>query len=223
MRYTFRSSVFGRLSSKDDFAPFLPIDVSCFSNCRSLGLRCLPLNVFCGLAKLRGQLETLSVTHCRNLTLDDVLAKCFADQASPERWTKLKKLSLSHNKISELGDSSLLSRLAPVLEHIDLGYNKLSEINGLDSLPKLTHLILGYNNLLGLPLLYPEARPVTLSMPHNGLEVLTGLEMMTSLIELDLSWNLLMHHDVLAPISLLPKLKLLNLQGNPMAVRHDHR
>ena len=125
--------------------------------------------------------------------------------------------------MSELGESSLLSRLAPDLERLDFAYNKLNEINGLDSLPKLTHLILGYNNLAGLPLLYSEARPVTLSMPHNGLEVLTGLETMTSLVELDLSWNMLMHHDVLAPISLLPKLKLLNLQGNPMAVRLDHR
>lgn len=126
--------------------------------------------------------------------------------------------------MSELGaDPSLLSKLAPDLERVDFGYNKLNEINGLDSLPRLTHLSLGYNNLAGLPLLYSEARPLTLSMPHNGLEVLTGLERMTSLLELDLSWNMLMHHDVLAPISLLTKLNLLNLQGNPMAVRHDHR
>ena len=71
--------------------------------------------------------------------------------------------------------------------------------------------------------LYSKARPLTLAMPHNGLEVLTGLETMTSLVEVDLSWNMLMHHDVLAPISLLPKLKLLDLQGNPLAVRANHR
>ena len=214
---------FDRLASKDAFAPFLPIDVSCFSNCRSLGLRCLPLNVLCGVAKLRGQIESLSVTHCRNVTLDGVLAKCLADQADSGGWTRLKKLSLGHNKISELGDSSVLSRLAPDLERVDFGYNELREIAGLDSLPKLTHVILGHNALSGLPLLYSEARPLTLSMPHNCLEVLTGLETMTSLVQIDLSWNLLMHHDVLAPISLLPKLKVLNLQGNPMSVRRDHR
>ena len=117
----------------------------------------------------------------------------------------------------------MLSRLAPDLERVDFGYNELREIAGLDSLPKLTHVILGHNALSGLPLLYSEARPLTLSMPHNCLEVLTGLETMTSLVQIDLSWNLLMHHDVLAPISLLPKLKVLNLQGNPMSVRRDHR
>ena len=51
--------------------------------------------------------------------------------------------------MSELGDASLLSRLAPDLERVDLGYNKLSEVDGLYSLPKLTHIVLGYNNITG--------------------------------------------------------------------------
>ena len=51
--------------------------------------------------------------------------------------------------MSELGDASLLSRLAPDLERVDFGYNKLSEVDGLYSLPKLTHIVLGYNNITG--------------------------------------------------------------------------
>jgi hypothetical protein len=123
----------------------------------------------------------------------------------------------------DLGDHSLFARLTPSLERVDLGFNQLTEVDGLNGLPNLTHISLGFNRLTALPLLYAEAKPTSLHYPHNGLENLSGLETMTSLTEVDFSWNMLMHHDALAPISLLTKLLVLNLQGNPFTAKFDHR
>ncbi len=212
---------------------FLPVDVSCMRSCRQLSVRCVPADLFRGLSALRDGLESLTICHCRNISLRSVLAECLADgidgdvgaAAGGAPWKCLRRLSLSHNKMRETGggEDGLFARLSPSLERVDLSFNQLTEVDGLDGLHRLTHLSLGFNRLRALPLLNSEARLVSLHFAHNAVETLSGLETMTSLAELDLSWNVLMHHDALAPLSLLPKLARLNLKGNPITARIDHR
>lgn len=93
--HTYLVEITCRLSSRDAFAPFLPIDISIMSGCRHLSLRCLPLPLFCGLVSLRDRLESLSVSYCRNVRIEDVLAQCLADNVEDAQpWNQLKRLSL---------------------------------------------------------------------------------------------------------------------------------
>jgi len=85
-------------------------------------------------------------------TLD--LSQCDL-RSLPPNWNLpfLKRLDLSHNRLVDFPDESVL-RGMPELQHLDLYGNKVSEITLPEDckvLVKLDHLNMGYNNLQALP------------------------------------------------------------------------
>ena len=175
---------------------------------------------------LRDQLQKLNLSHCASshCFLEHALLSCLSDNTPPDRqgiWSSLARLVWTRNGL-KFFDPSTLS-LTPGMERIDLSYNHLSEADGLESLQRLTHVALSYNRLKSLPPFSSECRIHSLYVSNNHLRNLAGLEALTSLVEVDLSCNLLLHHDDLAPISALPLLQRLDTRGNPFTVDRQHR
>ena len=101
-------------------------------------------------------------------------------------------------------------QLTPSLQVLDCSHNQVSDVVGLYELPSLVNLNLSYNLLTSVPDLQPSCCLVLtrLSLAYNKLETLVGMERLSALSHLDLTANCLMHHDVLAPLSALPKLQV---------------
>ena len=199
-----------------------PLDVSLLSSCHALHLHRLPLESILGLPSLSGQLGSLHIQHCRRVRLGRVLLHCLSDQVIEcETWPQLTVLSVTHTDLRVI-DYDVFSSV-PHLRRLDLSFNKLSSCPGLDGLPRLNRLALNFNSLTSVPTLCPSASLHTLLLRHNKLETLAGIEHLRSLVELDVAWNLLLHHDSLAPISLLYKLHSLHTEGNPFTAHREHR
>nr|XP_035940927.1 leucine-rich repeat-containing protein 43 isoform X1 [Halichoerus grypus] len=116
------------------------------------------------------------------------------------KFQKLEELVLSANQIKEIDAINL----PPTLKVLELYGNKISSLECLCASPppSLQHLGLGQNKLLG-PL---ESLYVTADHWPN-------------LISLDLSFNDLTDlQGMIASLSTLPHLRLLGLQGNPLAL-----
>ncbi|KAI5761682.1 LRRC43 [Gulo gulo luscus] len=116
------------------------------------------------------------------------------------KFLKLEELVLSANQIKEIDAINL----PPTLKVLELYGNKISSVECLCTRPPphLQHLGLGQNKLLG-PL---ESRYVTADYWPN-------------LVSLDLSFNDLTDlQGLIASLSTLPHLRVLVLQGNPLAL-----
>ena len=102
-----------------------------------------------------------------------------------------KKLNLSSNGIRYIDD---LSKLNEFLTKLDLSFNDLEEVKGLQSLSHLEEL-----NLSG-----------------NKLRYLTDIRHLSSLESLDVSQNHITHLKDVQMLQYLPDLKVLKLEGNPI-------
>ncbi|KPP60010.1 serine/threonine-protein kinase 11-interacting protein-like [Scleropages formosus] len=122
--------------------------------------------------------------------------------------------------------SSPCQGLLNILKSLDLSHNKIQDCSEfLLPLAELEHLNLGYNFLQRAPLLGLSARNklLTLVLRNNELETINGVEQLCNLQHLDLSYNLLVEHSQLAPLSLLHCLRTLHLEGNPLFFQRSHR
>ncbi|CAF1450275.1 unnamed protein product [Didymodactylos carnosus] len=174
-----------------------------------------------GLSLLRNQLETLICS--QSITkVEELLNDCGGDHALMNPWPRLKGLFLSHNFIERF-DRSLTSLIA--LEVLDVSHNRLHDCSTIfDFLPKLQHLNLSCNLLRVIPVWSmnsTECNLLTLKMRQNRIESVTGIDLMSSIEELDLSENFIT--TIPQQLRLMTKLKKVNLAGNPISYHSNYR
>ncbi|XP_003921031.3 leucine-rich repeat and guanylate kinase domain-containing protein isoform X1 [Saimiri boliviensis] len=151
----------------------------------------------------------------------------------------LKKVDFSHNQISEICDLSAYHALTKLI----LDGNKIEEISGLEMCKSLTHLSLANNKITKINGL--NTLPIKiLCLSNNQIKMITGLENLKALQNLDLSHNQisslrgLENHDLLEAINLednkiaelreieyienLPILRVLNLLKNPIQEKSEY-
>nr|XP_054415804.1 leucine-rich repeat and guanylate kinase domain-containing protein isoform X3 [Pongo abelii]XP_054415805.1 leucine-rich repeat and guanylate kinase domain-containing protein isoform X3 [Pongo abelii] len=151
----------------------------------------------------------------------------------------LKKADFSHNQISEICDLSAYHALTRLI----LDGNEIEEISGLELCNNLIHLSLANNKITTINGL--NKLPIKiLCLSNNQIEMITGLEDLKALQNLDLSHNQisslqgLENHDLLEVINLqdnkiaelreieyiknLPILRVLNLLKNPIQEKSEY-
>ncbi|MEE6489038.1 hypothetical protein FKM82_015468 [Ascaphus truei] len=198
------------------------VNIFPFKSLRRLELRALPPHCLRGLRTVYSQLEVLICSKCIS-SLEEVISLCGGDLSSALPWLELHTLNFSYNMISNL-DKSL--ELLNVLKILDLSHNRIRDCGSyLKAVAELQYLNLGYNLLLAVPELSTGSRTQlhSLILRHNQLTSTNGLEQLSNLQHLDLSYNLLLEHNQLTGLSRLHRLKKLFLEGNPLYFHTEHR
>jgi len=137
-------------------------------------------------------------------------------------WCQLTNLNVTHNKLAVF-DTSL--KLLPVLQNLNMSYNEFVHLD-LQQLccPSLKHLNLSHNNIhfiTGVP--RELAHLKSLILCHNNLETVSGLDCLTGLIELDLSYNQIHVVHEISKLCVSSHLKYLSVAGNPFAKVKPYR
>ncbi|KAL8182977.1 UNVERIFIED_CONTAM: hypothetical protein K2H54_010421 [Gekko kuhli] len=198
------------------------VKISPFKSLRRLELKCVPLHCLRGLRFIYSQLEALTCSKCVN-SLQEIISACGGDLSSALPWLELQTVNFSYNSISNLDDSL---QLLNALKALDLSHNLLQDCEHyLTVLTELEYLNVAYNFLPRTPALglHSRAKLVALILRYNQLDSIDGVEQLSSLQHLDVAYNLLLEHALLAPLSLLHNLKRLHLEGNPLWFDQNHR
>lgn len=174
-----------------------------------------------GLSVLRPHLETLVLQNSFS-ELTDVFDECLADEADRAPWPMLKDVKVDFNGLYTL-DSSLGN--LPHMTHFSCANNNVSQLQNFQDCSSLRYVNLG-SNLLRFIL--PDAHMTfgnitTLILRHNRLASISGVRKLFSLEVLDLSHNLLCEMAELAPLSFLPCIQNLWLNGNPVCLADNFR
>ncbi|XP_074114306.1 serine/threonine-protein kinase 11-interacting protein isoform X2 [Cotesia typhae] len=199
------------------------VDITKFRHLRYLELQKVFIDSVRGIQGIRGQLESICCTGNGGVgTVGRLLSSCGGDAGVGFVWASLNRLSLPYNNLGRL-DKSL--ELAPWLSTIDLSHNFISAANELDCLPNLKYVNLSYNKLESIPSFNRSSyRTITIIvLKNNYIDDLTGLENLDCISELDISYNCLLNHSVLWPLSSITTLLWLNLVGNPLFYHDKHR
>jgi internalin A len=106
----------------------------------------------------------------------------------------------------------ILSRMTK----LDLGRNQISDISSLGSLTNLTTLDLSGNRITDISSLASLTNLTTLNLCSNRITDISSLASLTNLTILNLKWNRIT--DISALRSFTPRVKKLNLNGNPIAL-----
>ena len=124
-------------------------------------------------------------------------------------FENLQVLDLSYNKISYIEGLDKL----PELQSLDLSLNRLTQIEGLGQLFNLQSLALGFNQLTRIEGLAQLTKLRSLYLWHNQLSHIEGLEQLRELQSLLLWHNRLTRIEGLEQ---LPNLQSLNLRDNQL-------
>ncbi|KAJ6665574.1 hypothetical protein lerEdw1_003417 [Lerista edwardsae] len=198
------------------------VKISIFKSLRRLELKCVPLHCLRGLRFVYSQLEALTCSRCVS-SLEEIISACGGDLSTALPWLELQTVNFSYNSIAVL-DNSL--QLLNALKALDLSHNLLQDCEHyLTVLMELEYLNLAYNLLPKVPDLglHSQAKLVTLILRYNQLDSINGVEQLPSLQHLDVAYNLLLEHTLLAPLSFLHNLRRLHLEGNPLWFHQNHR
>lgn len=197
------------------------VDINVFRNLKLLEIHRFSLSLVKGIKSLRTQLQYL--TCMRSLSaLKEVLEWCGGDRSQGFVWCELKEAVFSHNGINNL-DTSL--EFTPCLRTLDLSHNRIQNAQALNCLSHLEFLNLSFNCLQNFPTFSNStaSRLQVLILRNNYIEDIQELAVLSELRELDLANNCLMDHTTLGPLSNLPLLRCLILQGNPLSFHKQHR
>ncbi|CAH2305341.1 serine threonine- kinase 11-interacting isoform X1 [Pelobates cultripes] len=200
----------------------LDVTIFPFKSLKCLELRFLPPHCLYGLRSVYSRLEVLICFKCIT-TLQEVISLCAGDLTLALAWLELHTLNFSYNMICKL-DGSL--ELLNSLKTLDLSHNHIKDCESyLKVLEELRYLNLGFNLLTSVPEISTAATATlqTLVLRHNQLATTSGLEHLTNLQHLDLSYNLLHDHKQLKGLTKLHSLRKLFLEGNPLYYHKDHQ
>ncbi|KAG5229747.1 Binding protein [Salix suchowensis] len=165
------------------------------------------------LLELRHTLEKI-VCHNSTDALRHVFASRIMEIKDSPQWNRLSFVSCACNRLV-LMDESL--QLLPAVETLDLSRNKFAKVDNLRKCTKLKHLDLGFNHLRSVaPLCEISCYIVNLVLRNNALTTLHGLENLKSLEALDVSYNIISNFSELEFLTVLPCLRNLWLEGNPL-------
>jgi len=129
---------------------------------------------------------------------------------------KLRKLSLDHNAIFEIGN---LERLIN-LEFLNLGYNVIKKVENVKELFKLKSLSLSDNQIEEISGLDNLTGLISLRLNDNNIKQLSGLDNLFELKILNVSNNLIEHIVNLHTLQNLTKLELSNNKIKKMEGLH---
>uniref|UniRef100_A0A0E0NRR6 Serine/threonine-protein kinase 11-interacting protein n=1 Tax=Oryza rufipogon TaxID=4529 RepID=A0A0E0NRR6_ORYRU len=200
-----------------------PLSLVPFARLRVLELRGCDLSTSSaarGLLDLRHTLEKLI---CYNSTdaLRHIFTSRIMDIKDSPVWGRLLYVSCASNGLV-LMDESL--QLLPAVETLDLSRNQFAKVDNLRKCTKLRNLDLGFNHLRSISSLSEACgRIVQLVLRNNALTTLHGIKNLKSLMDLDLSYNIISNFSELEILGSLFLLQNLWLEGNPICCARWYR
>ncbi|KAJ8471150.1 hypothetical protein OPV22_025493 [Ensete ventricosum] len=200
----------------------MPISLLPFGILKVLELRGCDLSTSAakGLLELHRTLEKL-ICHNSTDALRHVFASRIVDIKDSPLWNKLSYLSCGCNGLV-LMDESL--QLLPVVETLDLSWNRIAKVDYIGKCTKLRYLDLGFNHLPTIGSLSEvSCRLVKLVLRNNALTSLHGIQNLKSLEELDLSYNIICTFTDVEILASLSSLHNLWLEGNPICCSQRYR
>lgn len=122
-----------------------------------------------------------------------------------------RKLSLSNLDISNISEIIGLQDLRHRITDLDLSYNNIVEITGLESLPKLKYLNLSYNQITNISSIVNLKNLRILNLQNNKIKDLKGISALQNLFSL---WVTINNVSDIEEIYKLRNLKYLYVNGN---------
>jgi len=116
----------------------------------------------------------------------------------------------TYNTRWDISDMGFVTAL-PLLQQLNISYNNITEVKGLDALAQLQSLNLSYNNITDIRGLDALTQLQTLNLSDNDIPDIQGLSNLTELESLDLSGNQITD---IHGLDSLAKLQSLNLSDN---------
>lgn len=198
----------------------LPFDMHAFRTLKHLRLDGIPPENVRDASAVRGTLTRLAVcgscaTQINQIVLCDCVHRNMNEMAASNRWPNLEVADFSNNQLCSI-DASI--RLLPKLRHLSLDRNRIVGISNLSSLPFLETLSLRENRIADLSDCHLELGNIkVLNLSMNQLASLDAFRKMYSLTTLNVSCNRIEAIDAVDAIAGLPCLEELVLTGNPVA------
>ncbi|OQR92561.1 hypothetical protein THRCLA_08672 [Thraustotheca clavata] len=134
-------------------------------------------------------------------------------------FTKLQVLSLSFKNIFKIDNLITMKNLLK----LQLDNNVIQEIEGISHLTNLTWLDLSFNNISEIKGLDTLKKLNDLTLYNNNIAKLENLEQLQQLQVLSIGNNALTSTEGLLYLKSLEKLRVLNLEGNPVCADPEYR
>lgn len=200
----------------------LSFDLAPFRNLRTLRLQgCVVRGQLSGLEVLRPRLRELTVENALPPMADLSCMLVAGDIWQMAAWPLVQRARFNHNSLTTI---DLSMRLLTSVEQLELVGNKLSQVENLECLSRLSTLNMSDNSLRHLPPLHTRLGNVRqLSLAGNQIDSLAGLSRLYSLVELDVSRNAIALVSEVGHVGALPCLESLDLRANPVNQMIDYR
>lgn len=199
----------------------LKFELSAFKELKALTIYEICTENIYNLGAIRKTLETLrvhktSINQLNKILLcDDVHRDQLEETVEEKQWKKLKEANFRNNKITSIDESV---KLLPNIVNLCLDQNHLTNISNLIELSFLSSLSLCENLISVCTDWHLElGNLISLNLSQNQIKSLSGFKKLFSLVNLDVSCNLIDAIDEVDHISKLPCLENLRLTGNPIA------
>ncbi|XP_067125453.1 nischarin-like [Centruroides vittatus] len=205
----------------------LKFDLTAFKSLNKLKIECCNLeHHVTGIEVIRQTVSTLTV-HNSIQDINSLLLASFlhwsplTNSKNWPTWQKVGNADFSHNRMTKINPAI---KLLCVVEQLNLSYNKIREIENLESLPRLSTLNLSHNQIHKLEMLHTRLGNVChLNLSKNNITSLQGMSRLYSLVELDVSNNNILELDEISHVGGLPCLETLILSNNPVTTAVDYR